>query len=77
MADSIYLTLTVSGIGNVDIGYEYSYTLPAFTEAVGGTVSVNVPEYYENVNAAASYYFNIERQIIFRARECLRVKKSV
>ena len=60
VADSIYLTLTVSGIGNVDIGYEYSYTLPAFTEAVGGTVSVNVPEYYEDVNAAASYYFNIE-----------------
>ena len=60
VADSIYLSLTVSGIGNVDIGYEYSYTLPAFTEAVGGTVSVNVPEYYENVNAAASYYFNIE-----------------
>ena len=53
VADSIYLSLTVSGIGNVDIGYEYSYTLPAFTEAVGGTVSVNVPEYYENVNAAA------------------------
>ena len=61
VADSIYLSLTVSGIGNVEIGYDYSYTLPAFTEAVGGgTVSVNMPDYYENVNAAASYYFNIE-----------------
>lgn len=60
VSDGIYLSLTVSGVGNVEIGYIYSYTLPAFSESEGGAVSVNEPDYYENVNTAASYYFNIE-----------------
>ena len=60
LPDSVYLSLTVSGIGNVELGYVYSYMLPAFVSDGEATVSVNVPDIYDTVNSAYSYYLYIE-----------------